>query len=1173
MEREDTCHRTCFSLQLDGVTIDNFQELKSFPELKENSVLKVVDEPYTTREARLHVQHLKSLLATFDPTPAYQGQECASLTHVTSVIGPELFEGGKNGKLASGSSLQPDGTLTPSNADHTPPSYLVPGTNVDPPIMHVFLNKDDSTSPSSCVKSIQYSSWNPPSSNRKLHGDLLYLEIKTLEDKDYCVTCCPRGFYVNQSTISSFNWKPASGIGGRPGVHHPVPTLVDLLNQVSPLFRRNFTQLLRKRAVRHPFERVPTSLQVYSWLAPIETATQPDSLRAEQSTFPWKINCDDHIPYQNRDWNEEVQATREMPNKQLIERIPRERAMYKVDCDFAQAAIQGAVNVIDGNIMPINPGETPHGQMFIWNNIFFSLGFEVKDHFKEFGGNAAAHVSPVNDLKGIHSFMQANQDPNLHTLATAVVDYRGYRVVAQSIVPGILEKEQEQLVVYGSYDFGKSVVADEKYHELLKGTCQTLKLRSHKLLNHNNETVEVYGSVDSKGITGNDKREYMIDLLSTMPPDINFRPDVTDRVQFSEKSAEAGFPRSHPHKLAQFRQEFIDNFVEEKYMEFVQFAASKLKQAENSEESAEEKQQHAKQVIKEACEHVESLSSTEFDITFNPDLFHPVAKCVDSEEEMEKQVKLLTKVADHMITRHIPNFVEEIAKFQIIPIDGITLTEHMHRQGINMRYLGEVLRHLEAKPAAKYAAEIATAEIITRSAKHVFRSYMQSVDPANLAAAVAHFLNCYFSTPGQNQTNVTGFEQPQNNRKKSKSKSNSLQGHNWEVYDGNWASERSQSIWKRIEERSRSYFAVEITCNSFQEASQVFGLRQMPMLRSFCKATGIQLATKDYFHRQNHSFRDDDIRNLYPVVRHTLSKASDPYQLLARSHALTARRMYREAIEILNEALTLFSNIYGAMHADICLCLKVMARLYYITLDFHEAVTCQHRVVVMTERLFGLDHPNVITEYTNFSLYCAAIGLMDESVRLMYRARYLSLLVHSERHPDIAIIDTTLGVLLLGLQDHEMSIRYFENALELFREFFGEKSDQFALCRHLMARVYAQRGDFKSAIAFEGVAYEHYKERYGNDDDRVKDSLRLRQVYTQQAVEFAKTIRDIRGDESPELPSKTSKNGKNSNNKTAKPRSTFFVSLNILKFDHFYFIIVFILYSCALLRSVPLSKC
>ena len=46
MDREDTCHRTCFSLQLNGVSLDNFAELKNIDGLKEGSVIKVVLKKY-----------------------------------------------------------------------------------------------------------------------------------------------------------------------------------------------------------------------------------------------------------------------------------------------------------------------------------------------------------------------------------------------------------------------------------------------------------------------------------------------------------------------------------------------------------------------------------------------------------------------------------------------------------------------------------------------------------------------------------------------------------------------------------------------------------------------------------------------------------------------------------------------------------------------------------------------------------------------------------------------------------------------------------------------------------------------------------------------------------------------------------------------------------------------
>ena len=44
-----------------------------------------------------------------------------------------------------------------------------------------------------------------------------------------------------------------------------------------------------------------------------------------------------------------------------------------------------------------------------------------------------------------------------------------------------MEREQEHSVVYGSIDFGKSVVTCDAYKELLAKTTKSLKIQSHRL--------------------------------------------------------------------------------------------------------------------------------------------------------------------------------------------------------------------------------------------------------------------------------------------------------------------------------------------------------------------------------------------------------------------------------------------------------------------------------------------------------------------------------------------------------------------------------------------------------------------------------------------------------------------------------------------------------------------
>ena len=49
----------------------------------------------------------------------------------------------------------------------------------------------------------------------------------------------------------------------------------------------------------------------------------------------------------------------------------------------------------------------------------------------------------------------------LHTLGAVIIDYRGYRVFAQSIVPGLLQREHEAAIIYGSTDNGKTINMNE----------------------------------------------------------------------------------------------------------------------------------------------------------------------------------------------------------------------------------------------------------------------------------------------------------------------------------------------------------------------------------------------------------------------------------------------------------------------------------------------------------------------------------------------------------------------------------------------------------------------------------------------------------------------------------------------------------------------------------------
>eukprot|EP00096_Caligus_rogercresseyi_P001416 TRINITY_DN1226_c0_g1_i1.p1 TRINITY_DN1226_c0_g1~~TRINITY_DN1226_c0_g1_i1.p1 ORF type:complete len:1301 (+),score=495.78 TRINITY_DN1226_c0_g1_i1:192-4094(+) len=1148
MDREDTCHRTCFSLQLDGLTLDNFAELKNIEGLKEGSLIRVVEEPYTVREARIHVRHVRDLLKSADNGDAYNGLECASLSFLNSVCQGDILE--KQAKRKS--------------VDCTPPDHLLP-SSTDRPLTPLQPGVSRDMSKLSCLKVLTTSDWNPPPGHRRLHGDLMYLHVITLEEKKYFITASTRGFYINSSTEDELNSKPASP-------SHLSHSLIDLLGQVSPLFKKNFASLQKKRAGRHPFERVATPYQIYSWTSP--SMDHPlDSIRAEDA-FSSKLGYEEHIPGQTRDWNEELQTTRELPRKNLPERLLRERAIFKVHSDFVSAATRGAQAVIDGNVMAINPGEEPKMQMFIWNNIFFSLGFDVRDHYKDLGGDAAAFVAPRNDLQGVKVYNAVDLE-GLYTLGTVVVDYRGYRVTAQSIIPGILEREQEQSVVYGSIDFGKSVVTHSKYMDLLQKAGSQLKILPHSVINEKEEEVGLCSSVECKGIIGNDSRHYILDLLRTFPPDVNFLE--LKNVELSKESQALGFPITHRHKLSCLRQELIDAFVESRYMMFIKYAAVQLQQlglkkqidffsnkeektsttpASNKKEIKQKKdkssmdnkeieekekmedeeakkivesitdsitsgdkkdiEESTRDIVKKASLAVGSLKETEFDIRFNPDVFSPGVRHKDEDGDFyKKQCTLVKDASEFLLTVQIPSFIRDCLDHSGAPMEGMSLCDNLHNRGVNLRYLGVIANMLAKVPQLEYIYSIAASEVITRCAKHLFTSFMQNIELTYLSAAISHFLNCFLSNSSNLSVLLISFPEERRHKKNKKGgKANNNSKNDSSAQE--WASLSPKTLWADLCREASSYYNFSLPSalesQGIDAILDAYSLQKISLLRSFCLKTGIQIMHKEYSLEANSSsqiFSEEDILNIFPIVKHINPRATDAYNFYTTGQSKIQQGYLKDGYELISEALNLLNNVYGAMHPEIAQCLRMIARLNYIMGEHGEAMSYQQKAVLMSERVNGIDHPYTITEYTHLSLYCFANSQVSTSLKLLYRARYLTLLITGENHPEVALIDSNIGLILHAVGEYDLSLKYLVKALALSLKYHGPKSLKVAVSYHLVARTQSCMGDFRSALQNEKETFAIYKSQLGEEHDKTKESAECLKHVTQQAVVLQKKMNEI----------------------------------------------------------------
>jgi protein TIF31 len=188
-----------------------------------------------------------------------------------------------------------------------------------------------------------------------------------------------------------------------------------------------------------------------------------------------------------------------------------------------------------------------------------------------------------------------------------------------------------------------------------------------------------------------------------------------------------------------------------------------------------------------------------------------------------------------------------------------------------------------------------------------------------------------------------------------------------------------------------------------------YDVHKIAALRRVCIVCGIQLFAREYAMdtRTARTFSDDDVLLMYPVVKHIAPRANDATQYYHLGQQKIQAGQLRHGYELIVESLNLLNSVYGAMHAEIAQCMRLLARLAYILGDAQEALAHQTKATQMSERCNGIDAPQTINEYISLAHYSFANLQISTALRLLYRARYLMLLVIGERHPLMAQIDVS----------------------------------------------------------------------------------------------------------------------------------------------------------------------
>ncbi|EXJ85565.1 protein TIF31 [Capronia coronata CBS 617.96] len=1130
VETPDTFQYTCFHLEHNGQRINDFVELSEVKDLKPDDEVVLVEDPYTEKEARLHVVRIRELIgATGDRSDLLHGINAGLSLH--------------DDKFGSGQAQ----ASAPKSEENPLAGYEVDGRSS----VEAILPSHQETLPKT-IKSLSVSQWNPPPYHLRQRGHLLYLQLTTNEGEQHQITATVSGFYVNKSSSNKFDPFP------RPAPkNYSAHSLLTLISLVSPSFNEAFVELQKMNGRKDLLTTFPfqNAIPANPWLVPSSYAQgnqhQADPTRAQEAYLIGGADGAENL----RDWNEEFQTTRELPRETLQDRVFRERLTSKLFADYNDAAARGAVLVARGEVAPLNPTEGRDAQIFIYNNIFYSFGADGVQTFASEGGDEAARVAVGKDVAGVKAVNQLDIN-GLFTPGTVVVDYLGKRIVGQSIVPGIFKQREpgEHQIDYGGVEGRDVVTENEAFVPVFEKLSKSLHVKKHAVWDKEGKRHDLEGSVETKGLLGTDGRKYVLDLYRITPLDVAWSEEVeADTV--GEK---------YPHRMSVLRLELVEAYWRMKMQEYVRAEVEKRRSKQTNghsettngteeaktnghntedekkvDKSGETTEQSKKE---EAALEQERVDISNFNFALNPDVCSGQVPQTDEEkEDYAADEKDVRAVCDFLRNKIIPELINDLHDGDVgFPMDGQSLCQLMHKRGINIRYLGRLAKAAEEKgPRLQAFSTVVQQEIVARAFKHIINGHLRHLPAVFAGACISHLFNC-----------LLGVEVNPNPRPEIDEDLRAL------YPEGDFSFEKVNptTLQKEIEKQIKIRYRYELKDD--WRAS----IHALPFLREICLKLGLQLVAREYtFSKDVHlildssptrsasdahstngaqpeegskkkkkkggeqaqangavvkpstTFTADDILNIAPLVKDAAPRSALAEEALEAGKISLAQGQKQLGQELVLESLSLHEQIYGILHPEVAKMYHSLSTIYYQTDEKEAAVELARKAVIVTERTLGVDSHDSILAYLNLSLFEHHVGNTRQALKYVRHALDVWKIIFGPNHPDSITTMNNAAVMLQSLKEYSESRKWFEACYTVCEGLFGRQSVNAATILFQLAQALALDGDSKGAVNKMRDAYNIFLAELGPSDRNTKEAESWLEQLTQNAVSLAKQAKLLQG--------------------------------------------------------------
>ncbi|CAH2449199.1 eIF3 component of unknown function [Komagataella phaffii CBS 7435] len=726
---------------------------------------------------------------------------------------------------------------------------------------------------------------------------------------------------------------------------------------------------------------------------------------------------------------------------------------------------------------------------------------------------------------------------------------------------GDSESESPSDVLYGGSEANTRLSSNEKFVPKLKPIAQAFHLKEHKVWTKDgSQSTSLVTSIETKGMKGNDGRSYIMDLYRTSPLDIEFieahyNPDADSsyphrEVTLRHEAIEEWWRRQVSvlvnNETQKLEEKSSEDSASEKGGEKKPVIAidpdactlnpdafSLNKAVAPSPEDLKELEEDESRV-REVSKFVTEILIPEFlDNIADSNIITPIdgAHLSTLLHTQGINIRYLGVIAS-MIVDRLNKYENELIESRK-KIEGIN--EALEKKKAEARkQLKEQKKKSEDSPkeesnedskeettdradfypvksSLKSLLTVVTQEIIARSTKHLLRKQIASLPLPFAPYVITHIFNCLLGSKFNPEPKIFVDE-------------------NLSIYDADLSFTQwtSKDVVELISKEAYVRFRYIIPDTWFTEINEIV------LLREISTKFGLQIKGRNYQFTAARSteaevtpeskqakkgrktkelasevstnitttgvFSVDDIVAIVPIVKESTFRSTLVEEVWESGRTFIAKKENEQGVALLNQATTLYEQVYGPVHKEVADAYSLLAQNYAELSSFGEAATLSRRSVNLTERTAGFDSYSTVLALISSGYFENQNGDYLNSLKIYKNALQLWKTISVMEHPTVISTLESVASNLQNLGLHAECLAVLEYVLKLSAKVNDEDSTITALQLFKRGQTKTLLEDFKGALADVSTSYKIFRKNAGIDDSTTAWIYKLMSQLTKYSV-------------------------------------------------------------------------